>query len=256
MLCFRTKAADTVESPFTFQIKEPHIMVVKALLMDFNGVIIDDEPIQMRIYQGLLAAEGIALTDEDYFNSLGMDDRTFVEAAYARLGRQPEASKVLELTLAKTEKWRDAIAGGVPLFPGVENFIRKAANDFALGIVSMSRLEEIAYILERTGLDDCFSAIVSAEDVTSPKPDPQCYREGFRRLDLARIRGGHLPMIHSECVVIEDAPPGVVAAKDADLLVLGVINTVPAAEMRAAGADWIANDLNDWWPESIRRAFA
>lgn len=230
-------------------------MVVKALLLDFNGVIVDDEPIQMRIYQELLAAEGIALTDADYFNSLGMDDQTFVKAAYARVGRLPEPTKVLELALAKTDKWRDAVAGEVPLFPGVENFIRKAANDFALGIVSMSRLEDISYILEQTGLDDCFTTIVSAEDVTSPKPDPQCYREGFRRLDLARIRRGHLPMIHSECVVIEDAPPGVVAAKNADLPVLGVTNTVPATELRAAGADWIAKDLNDWWPESIRRAF-
>jgi beta-phosphoglucomutase len=231
-------------------------MVVKALLMDFNGVIIDDEPVQMRVYQELLAAEGVALTEEDYYNSLGLDDRTFVEAAYTRVGKQAAPNKVLELTLAKTEEWRDAIATEVPLFPGVENFIRKAANDFTLGIVSMSRLDEIVHVLEQTGLEDCFSMIVSAEDVTDPKPDPQCYREGFRRLDLVRIRGGHLPMIHSECVVIEDAPPGVVAAKNADLPVLGVTNTVSAEKMRAAGADWIATDLDDWWPESIRRAFA
>jgi beta-phosphoglucomutase-like phosphatase (HAD superfamily) len=62
-------------------------------------------------------------------------------------------------------------------------------------------------------------------------------------------------MTHSECLVIEDSPPGVVAAKNADLQVLGVANTVPADEMRAAGADAIAHDLNDWMPDTIRLVF-
>lgn len=229
--------------------------MIKALLLDFNGIIIDDEPIQMRVYQEILAAEGIALTDADYMASLGMDDRTFVEKAYERVGKNPEGNKVLEISQAKTFKWREAVANEVPLFPNVENFIKKAANEFALGIVSMAKIDEIEYILERTGLSGLFSVIISAEEVDKPKPDPQCYREGFRQLDLARIAKGHLPMIHSDCVVIEDSPPGVEAARAADLPVLGVTNTVSAEELRKAGATWIAKDLNDWWPESIRRAF-
>jgi HAD superfamily hydrolase (TIGR01509 family) len=229
--------------------------MIKALLMDFNGVIIDDEPIQMRVFQELLAEDGVALTDADYMSSLGMDDKTFVDAAYKRVGQTPETNKVLEITQKKTAKWRDIVTNEMPLFPGVENFVKKAANEFALGIVSMAKLEEIEYILEQTGLGECFSVIISAEEVDNPKPDPQCYRRGFRQLDLYRIAQGHLPMIHSECVVIEDSPPGVAAARAADLPVLGVSNTVSADELRAAGARWIAKDLNDWWPESIRRAY-
>lgn len=224
--------------------------------MDFNGVIIDDEPIQMRAYQELLAAENIALTDEEYYESLGMDDRTFVQAAFDRVGRKPEGNKVLELTQHKSQKWREIIADGVPLFENVENFIRKMANDFALGIVSMSSRQDIMHVLELTGLTDCFEIIVSSEDVANCKPDPECYRIGFRELDLARTRKGHLPMIHSECVVIEDSPPGVQAGRAADLQVLGVSNTVEAESLRAAGATWTAKDLNGWMPDSFRRAFA
>ncbi|MCA1589647.1 MAG: HAD family phosphatase [Acidobacteria bacterium] len=230
-------------------------MIVKALLFDFNGVIIDDEPIQMRAYQEILASEGIALSGEDYMSSLGMDDKTFVAVAYQRVGKSPDANKVLQINQAKQEKWREAIASEVPLFPGVENFIRKAANEFELGVVSMSNIADIEYILERTGLTDFFSIIISAEEVVKPKPDPQCYREGFRQIDLARIQKGHLPMVHGECVVIEDSPPGIEAARAADLPALGVANTVSADELRAAGASWVAKNLNDWWPESIRRAF-
>jgi beta-phosphoglucomutase len=230
--------------------------MIKAIFFDFNGVIIDDEPIQMRAYQTILAEAGVALTEADYMASLGMDDETFVRAAYERVGQTVEPGKVAEISQAKTLKWRDEIAGHVPLFPHVENFIRKAANEFSLGIVSMAKYEEIEHILERVDLLNCFSVIVSVEDVKLPKPDPQCYREGFRQLDLARIAEGHLPMIHSECVVIEDTPPGIAAAVNADLPALGVTNTVPADELRRAGATWIAADLNDWFPESIRRAFA
>ena len=230
--------------------------MTKGLLLDFNGVIINDEPIQMRAYQEILAAEDIALTDEQYYECLGMDDRAFVEAAYERAGKKLEPNKVLELTQLKTQKWRDTMADGIPLFDNVENFIRKMAQDFSLGIVSMSGRPEIEYILEQTELADCFDVIISAEDVSKCKPDPECYRLGFRELDLARTRQGHLPMIHSECVVIEDSPPGVQAGKAADLNVLGVTNTVDAEKLRAAGADWIAKDLNDWFPESFRLAFA
>jgi beta-phosphoglucomutase-like phosphatase (HAD superfamily) len=230
--------------------------MIKALLLDWNGIIINDEPLQMRIYQEILAKEGIALTDADYYSCLGMDDRRFVEAAYSRAGQTPQANKVLEIIENKTEAWREAISNDLPLFPGIENFLYKAAKDLSLGIVSMCNHVEIDHVLETTGLGELFTIVVSAEDVSAAKPVPECYRLGFNRLDAARTTMGHLPMTHPECVVIEDSPAGVQAAVAAYLQVLGVTNTVSADELRATGALWIAKDLNDWWPESIRLAFA
>lgn len=229
--------------------------MIKAILMDFNGVIIDDEAIQMRAYQEILKGEGIDLSEEDYYNSLGMDDHTFVEAAYKRTEKTPEPNKVLEIVLAKSEKWREIIVDEMPIFEGVDNFIRKCANEFTLGIVSMARREEIAYVLEQTGFDECFAAIVSAEDVSKCKPDPECYRTGFRLIDSARTSQGHLPMTHGECLAIEDSPPGIVAARDADLPALGITNTVSEADLRAAGATAVSVYLDDWMPDSIRRVF-
>ncbi len=179
--------------------------------MDFNGVIIDDEPLQMQAYQEILKGEGIDLTEEDYFSSLGMDDRTFVEAAYKRADKKFTTDKILEINDAKTAKWREIIDKEIPLFDGVENFIRKMEKDFALGVVSMARREEIEYVLEKLDLRGCFSAIVSAEDVTVCKPNPECYLIGFNRIDAARSRRGHNPMTHYECLVFEDSPPGIIA---------------------------------------------
>lgn len=229
--------------------------MIKGILFDFNGVIIDDEPIQMRAYQEILKDEGIDLTEEEYRACFGMDDTTFIEAAYERAGKNFEANKVAEISAAKTARWRELIADKLPIFEGVDGFIHKMAKDFALGIVSMAKREEIEFVLKQADLLDCFSVIVAAEEISICKPNPECYRIGFRRLDDFRNTHGHSPMVHKDCLVIEDTPQGIMAAKGAELPVLGVTNTVAEDEMRDAGADAIAKNLNDWMPDSIRRVF-
>jgi HAD superfamily hydrolase (TIGR01509 family) len=229
--------------------------MIKGILMDFNGVIINDEPVQMRAYKEVLKGEGIDLTEDDYYASLGMDDKTFTRAAYERAGKTCDEAKVSEITAAKTAAWKTAISRDLPLFEGVENFIAKASQEFALGLVSMAKREEIEHVLMETGLDKYFSILVTAEDVSNCKPDPECFRIGFERLDAHRSATGHHPMTHGECLVIEDSPPGVQAARAADLPALGVTNTVSADRLREAGARAIAKDLRDWFPESIRLVF-
>jgi HAD superfamily hydrolase (TIGR01509 family) len=195
------------------------------------------------------------LTEEEYYSCLGMDDKTFVEAAYARAEKEPETNKVLEITLAKSAKWRELVTDELPLFEGVADFIKKMSNDFALGIVSMAQREEIEFVLERSGLRECFSVIVSAGEVGNCKPHPESYLKGFNALDSYRIKQQHLPMVHGECLVIEDSPPGILAGKKAGLKTLGVTNTVPAEELRKAGADAVTKNLDDWMPDSLRRVF-
>lgn len=229
--------------------------MIKSILFDFNGVIVDDEGIQREIYKELLAAEGIEMTDEDYEASHGMDDVTFVRAAYERESKTVDDAKRDEIIAAKFDKWREVVGDNLPLFPGIRDFVEKMSHEFALGVVSMEKRHQIEYILEKSGMAGHFDVIVSAEDVTACKPDPQSYRIGFNKIDAARTARGHLPMTHGECLVIEDTAPGIQAARNADLPALGVTNTVDADTLRAAGAGAIATDLRDWMPESIRRVY-
>lgn len=229
--------------------------MIKAILMDFNGVIINDEPVQMRAYQEILKNDGIDLTESDYIGCLGMDDRTFVLAAFDRAGKKADEAKIDTITEKKTARWRELVADELPLFDGIVNFVEKMSREFSLGIVSMAGRPEIDFVLKKSGLAKHFSTIVSAADVAKCKPDPECFRIGFRGLDAFRTSLGHLPMTHGECLVIEDSPPGIVGARAANLPTLGVTNTVSAKRLRAAGAHAIAKDLCDWMPESIRRVF-
>ncbi len=230
--------------------------MIKAILMDFNGVIINDEPLHMKAYQEVLKNEGIEMTEEDYYSCLGMDDNAYIRAAYERAKKECSDDKVLEIMDTKTARWRGFVETEVPLFDGVENFIKKMEKDFALGIVSMARREEIEFILEKIGLRDSFMIIISAEDVSKHKPDPECFLTGFNLLDAARIRSGKNPMVHKDCLVVEDSPPGIIAGKRAGLMTLGVPNTVSAEKLREAGADSVTKSLADWMPESARLVFA
>ncbi|MEO8072488.1 MAG: HAD family phosphatase [Acidobacteriota bacterium] len=230
--------------------------MIKAILMDFNGVIINDEPLQMKAYQEILKGEGVDLTEEQYYSCMGMNDKAFVEAAFKFGKKETSDEKTEGIIKQKTAKWREIVDEEVPLFDGVENFIRKMEKEFALGVVSMARREEIEYILEKTNILNCFSVIVGAEEISTYKPDPECYLTGFNEIDAVRTRLGGNPIVHDDCVVIEDAPQGIVAGKRAGLKTLGITNTVSAKELREAGADVVTHNLNDWMPDSFRRVFA
>lgn len=230
--------------------------MIKALLLDFNGVVIDDEHLHMEAYRDVFKDDGIDLTEEKYFACMGMNDEVFVKTIYQREGKEVETAKLPELINAKTNRWREKIDKQIPIFEGVEDFIKRMENDFTLGLVSMARRAEIDYVLDKTGLADSFSAIVSAEDISTVKPDPECYREGFRLVDLVRTSQGKNPMTRRQCVVIEDSPQGIMAGKKVRLNTLGVTNTVDAEQLRKAGADAVTHSLKDWFPASFNEVFS
>ena len=98
--------------------------MIKAIFFDFNGVIIDDETIQMKAFQEVLRGHDVNITEEWYFDSLGMDDWTFVRSMFSRAGK-PLTEPVLESVIeAKIMKHRDVIKDELPLFPGVLTFLK------------------------------------------------------------------------------------------------------------------------------------
>ena len=229
--------------------------MIKAILLDFNGVVIDDEPVQMRAYQEILKQEGIDLSEGQYYDCLGKNDEVFLRTIFEGAGKHLPEARTAELIEAKTAGWLKIVDGGVPLFEGIEDFIKRMSNSFALGLVSMARRPEIDHILTSTGLERYFAVVLSAEDVSTVKPDPECYREGFLRIDRARTENGANPMTRRQCVVIEDAPQGIAAGKKARLKTLGVTNTVGADALRKAGADAVTHTLKDWNADSFHRVF-
>src|SRR6266853_5025747 len=131
--------------------------MIQAIFFDFNGVIIDDEPVQLKAYQAALEGFGITLTEEQYYAALGMDDRAFLGAALARAGKdlnEPDRQSIIE---RKSELHRELIKHELPLFPGVVTFLKATSRRYALGLVSMARRKEIDYVLGRARLGELFT---------------------------------------------------------------------------------------------------
>ena len=229
--------------------------MIKAIFFDFNGVIIDDETIQMKAYQEILRGHQIDLTEEWYMSALGMDDRTFVKAMFER-GKKPLTDPVLETVLsAKIDMHRQMIEDELPLFPGVLTFLKAASRHFSLGLVSMANKAEVGYVFQRAGLTPLFSIIVTAEDASACKPAPDCYLTGLTKMNDKRQHERMLPLLASECLAIEDSPPGIESARIAGMHTLGITNTVSDEALRAAGAEIVTASLADWTADAVKLCY-
>jgi beta-phosphoglucomutase len=229
--------------------------MIKAILFDFNGVVIDDEPIHLLAYQEVLKAEDITLTEEEYYASLGMSDETFVRAVFKRAGHELSNDRLWRVIEAKTDAHRRMIEKELPLFPGVVTFVKAASRHFSVGIVSMARRIEIDEVLNRANLTNQFEIVVSAEEVKTYKPDPACYVLGLSLLNEKRRKDGRPGISSSDCLAIEDAPPGIEAARAAGMRTIGVTSTVSAEALRSAGSDVVTKSLFDWNVDAVRHVF-
>ena len=229
--------------------------MIQAIFFDFNGVIINDERIHLKAYREILSAEGVELTDEDYFASLGMDDVAFVRAAYARGNQALNDETLREVIDREHAKHRELIANDLPVPSGVVSFIKAAARHYDLGIVSMAVRSEIDHVLNLAGLTNQFSLIVSAEPGLRHKPAPDCYERALELLNERRRRRRDLPLLRKECLVIEDAPPGIASARAAGMRTTGVTTTVSEQALRTAGADIVTPNLADWSPAAVPHLF-
>lgn len=236
---------------FSQNVRARRGFMIQAIFFDFNGVIIDDEPIQLKVYQQALAGEGIVLTEEHYYAALGMDDITFLRTAFKRENKSLTGESIAALIERKTALHREVIEEELPLFPGVVTFVKALSRRYELGLVSMARRTEIDYVLMRARLVNIFTVIVSAEAVHTCKPDPCCYQLALELLNQKRRALRKLPVLPEECLVIEDSPPGIQAGRAAGMRCLGVTNTVKEEALRSAGAEVVTHSLADWTVDAV-----
>ena len=212
--------------------------MLQAVLFDFNGVIIDDEHLQYGSEMEVLAAEeGIQITREQYFERyLGLDDAAFFLAVLRDQGRARTLAEIQPLMRRKVEVYLGYLDQGIRLFPGVEALVRDLAAEVPLAICSGAPRQEIETVLAMAGLTGCFTEVVTAQEVEQGKPDPAIFLEGWRRLQRTAPQ-----LSPAGCLVIEDSPRGVQAARAAGMASLAVTNSSTAEHL--AGADRVVQSL-------------
>jgi len=192
-------------------------LAIRALLLDFNGTISDDEALLCSILQELFAEQGKPLSPEEYYERLaGLSDPEIVEQ-WLGPGHDDVVARKIEL-------YRERAGDGATVSPEAREAVLKAAEHVAVVVVSGSARVEVETVLEAAGLSDAVSSLVAAEDVERGKPAPEGY---LRALELLGIPA-------EDAVVVEDSDVGVAAAKAAGLRCIAVTGTMGPERLGAA----------------------
>jgi beta-phosphoglucomutase-like phosphatase (HAD superfamily) len=203
-----------------------------ATLFDFNGVLVDDESVHLASFREVLRPLGVTFEDALYAERyLGFDDVGAFRAILTDAGRPPDAAEIARLVAAKKPVYMDLIATSLVVFEGAAELVRRRASRGVVGIVSGALRHEIEHCLGVMGVREAITFIVSAEDTTECKPDPQGYVLGIAALGGARA------------VAIEDSVAE--AAKRANLRCAAVTHSYDEARLHAAGADVVVTRLAD-----------
>lgn len=214
----------------------------RAVLFDFDGVIVNSEPLHFQAMWATLKGEGVELTDAEYYEELlGFDDRGAFRKVYEKRGRELLPKTLLALVAAKGRRMKEAIERRTyRALPGVDELVRALWRHYPLAICSGALREEIEAMLEGIKLRDCFPVITAAEDVTVGKPDPSGYLQTVgaltARLPLRDDGTPAAALKAEQCLVIEDAPSVIRNVKAAGFKTLGVAGSYPLTALGEADA--------------------
>ncbi len=230
-------------------------MSLKAVLFDFNGVIIQDRPIHIQLIDEILLAENLQLQRVQESQAfLGFSHRAYLQNLLKNRGRvvtEVYMTKLLTrkaqgyiLELEKLEK--------LPLYPGIEDVIFQIRDhDLKLGLVSDTLSLEVETVLTSAKLAEYFPVIVSGDDINSHKPNPEGYLLAVERMNQVYPE---LNLQPQDCLVIEHTPAGIQAAKKAQMQVVGVANTYPF-HMLQRQANWTVDYLTELELKRVQEIF-
>jgi HAD superfamily hydrolase (TIGR01509 family) len=189
--------------------------MARAVLWDLDGTLVDSAEFHWLSWRDTMAAEGVILTYQQFLDSFGQKNDRILPGW---LGPGADADRIRRVGDAKEAEYRRlATVHGLTPLPGASAWVRRLhAEGWQQAIASSAPGENVGVMQAALALDGMFEAIVSAEDVTRGKPDPQVFLAAAERLGVPPDR----------CIVVEDAAVGVQAARSAGMGCIGVNRTV------------------------------
>ncbi len=195
---------------------------MKAIIFDMDGVLVDSEDLHHEVLQDILSPHNVTLPLHDY---VGRADADAIRRAFELAGSEPSEDVVMELLEAKTTQAADVFSTtDVTPYEHTIRLFHEAREAMPVAVCTAGRSREVRAILTRLGLIEHLNALVTSDDVSAPKPAPECYLLACRQLGVAP----------ADAVAIEDSVPGIAAASGAGLCVIGVGHTSPVDALHRA----------------------
>lgn len=214
-----------------------------AALFDWDGVVLDSSTQHERSWELLSAETGLRLPEGHFKRSFGMKNEAIIPEILAWTS---DADEIRRLSLRKEELYRGIIrAEGIDPLPGVRTWLERL-HDAGIPCVigSSTHRVNIDTCLTLFGFAHFFAGIVTAEDVTRGKPEPDVFLKAAEKAGVAATR----------CVVFEDAPVGIQAGLAGGMKVIGVAGTHP--ESTLAGAHRVVRRLDELTVADVAGLFA
>lgn len=209
-------------------------IILSAVIFDFDGILVDTEPLHYKSFQMVLEPMGFTFGWEDYVREyMGFDDRDAFRTVYRKRGTELSPQAMAQHLADKAQAFLDVAArDGVSPYPGVKAILEALCrHGVPLGLCSGALRSDVDAVLKQVGLADSFDVLVSADDVERSKPDPESYTLALRRLSE---RHASRKMAPASCVAIEDTPAGIASALGAGLKVLAVTNSYSERDLGKA----------------------
>ena len=199
-----------------------------AVLFDLDGVLVDSRPQHMAAWQQLARERGLKHAEDYFHRTFGLRN----DAIIGGLASGLTAEDVRAMAERKEELFREQARGRIQPLPGVRELLSFLADhDVPAAIVTSTPRANLTMILDTLDLPGRFDALVAEEDAAKGKPDPEGFLVAAQRLGVAP----------ADCVVIEDAPAGIQAAKAVGMRAIAVTTTRPPADL--GDADLVVESL-------------
>ena len=212
-----------------------------ALILDMDGVIVDSNPVHREAWVAFNRRYGLETTPAMLERMYGKRNDEIIRDYF---GDSLAPVEVAARSRAKEELYREMAGSRIEqmLVPGLRAFLDRY-RDAPMAVASNAEPENVAFVLDRAGLRPCFRAVVDGLRVVNPKPHPDVYLLAARLLKVAP----------ANCIVIEDSPTGVAAAKAAGMKVIGLRTTYVNLHGAVLNVDnFNSGDLSSWLGEQRR----
>lgn len=232
-------------------------MALKAVIFDFSGTIVNDEPIQAPLTDPLLLEENLRPTPEDFLQCCaGRSDADGIRSLFEVRGRVLPPEILQQLVERRSRAYCQALSElpRLPIYPGVEDWIyRLRVAQIPMALVTGTHRPGVDLVLKAMKWgEEVFPVVITGEDLERGKPDPACYQLAIAQLQK---KLGDPTLTAQNCLAIEDRYTGITAAKAAGLSVVGVANSHPF-QMMQRHANWAVDYLNQLNLDRLLQFFA
>jgi beta-phosphoglucomutase family hydrolase len=214
---------------------------IEAVLFDMDGVLVDSIAAHMQAWNSSLEQGHLTPLDlRTYLDYVGNSNREILTRHLDRLKLDVPAAARTELIARKENLLRTIMRNGVTTTPGVTDWLEYLEKKgIRCAVASSGEMANIVTVLESLRLANYFTSLVSGSSLPATKPDPLIFLLAAASLGVSPER----------CLVVEDAPAGIQAARAAGMASCAVSTTVPAYELREA--DILLDNLAQLAPDSL-----